>query len=100
MEPRDRNTPAGPNGSASRPLLQAVDTIVACDLGEDGALLDDAAAVLSARRELDGLLVQLTAQPFSASAYTGLRAYLSGPADRALAAYQRVCASTTAGPGL
>ena len=62
---------------------------------EDGkAMLRDAAAVLAARRRLDALLAQLAAQPFSASAYSGLRAYLAGPADRALAAYQRVCAAT------
>jgi hypothetical protein len=100
MEPYEHDARAGRQAASPGPLLHAVDTIVAYDLGEDASLLDDAAAVLSARRELDGLLVQLTAQPFSASAYTGLRAYLSGPADRALAAYQRVCASTTARPGL
>jgi len=61
----------------------------------DGALLRDAAAVLSARRDLDALLAQLAAQPFSAAAYGGLRAWLAGPADRALAAYQRLCTSTT-----
>jgi hypothetical protein len=99
METHDRDMPTGRHAPPPGPLLHVVDTIVACELGEDAALLNDAAAVLSARRELDGLLVQLTAQPFSASAYTGLRAYLSGPADRALAAYQRVCASTTARPG-
>lgn len=60
-----------------------------------GTLLRDAATVLSARRELDGLLAQLAAQPFSPDVYRGLRAYLSGPADRALAAHQRVCAATT-----
>lgn len=61
----------------------------------DGALLRDAAAVLSARRALDALLAQLAAQPFSADVYGGLRAWLAGPADRALAAYQRLCASMT-----
>jgi hypothetical protein len=61
----------------------------------DGTLLRDAATVLSARRHLDGLLAQLAAQPFSPAAYNSLRAYLSGPADRALAAHRRVCSSTT-----
>lgn len=57
----------------------------------DGALLRDAATVLTARRCLDGLLAQLAAQPFSCAAYDGLRVYLAGPADRAVAAYLRVC---------
>lgn len=56
-----------------------------------GALLRDAATVLTARRCLDGLLTQLAAQPFSCAAYEGLRIYLAGPADRAAAAYLRVC---------
>jgi hypothetical protein len=60
-----------------------------------GTLLRDAATVLAARRQLDALLAQLAAQPFSPDAYRGLRAYLSGPADRALAAHQRVSAATT-----
>ena len=59
------------------------------------ALLCDAAAVLSARQQLDCLLAELAARPFSQTAYHDLRAYLSGPADRAQAAYQRVCASIT-----
>ena len=59
-----------PTGSAQRrgPLLHAVDTVVARDLGEDAALLSDAAVVLTARRELDGLLTELAAQPFSVGA--------------------------------
>lgn len=65
-------------------------------LQADVGLLRDAAAVLTARRELDGLLVQLTASPFSAAAYDGLRAYLAGSGRRAQAAYARVCASTGA----
>ena len=79
-----------------RPLLHAVDTVVADELNEDAALLSDAAVVLTARRELDGLLTELVAQPFSTGAYLGLRAYLAGPAERAAAAYQRVCAATSA----
>jgi hypothetical protein len=92
----DHNNHAAPIGPAQRqgPLLHAVDTVVACDLGEDAALLRDAAAVLIARRELDGLLTELAAQPFSVGAYSGLRAYLAGPAETAAAAYQRVCAAT------
>lgn len=62
--------------------------------GDDGALLRDAATVLTARRRLDALLVQLTTHPFNAAAYDGLRAYLAGPADRAAAAYVRVRAAT------
>lgn len=65
------------------------------ELELDGTLLRDAATVLSARRQLDALLAQLAAQPFDPAAYHGLRAYLSGPADRALAAHRRVCAATT-----
>ena len=59
-----------------------------------GTLLRDAATVLSARRCLDGLVAQLAAQPFSGAAYEGLRVYLAGPADRAVAAYLRVCTAT------
>lgn len=96
MDEHDHDARAGHHERPPGPLLHAVDAMVSCELGQDAALLNDAAAVLSARRELDGLLTQLTVQPFSPSAYSGLRAYLSGPGDRALAAYQRVCASTTA----
>ncbi len=60
----------------------------------DGALLRDAATVLTARRCLDGLLAQLAAQPFRCAAYEGMRVYLAGPADRAVAAYLRVCVAT------
>lgn len=59
-----------------------------------GALLRDAATVLTARRCLDGLLAQLAGQPFSCAAYEGMRVYLAGPADRAVAAYLRVCVAT------
>ena len=61
---------------------------------DDVGLLRDAAALLTARQELDALLVQLTAAPFSATAYDGLRAYLAGSGRRAQAAYARVSAST------
>ena len=92
----------------ARPALRAVNAATATpdrdrdfdldldvDLDVDRVLLHDAAAVLSARQQLDCLLAELAARPFSQTAYRGLRAYLSGPADRAQAAYQRVCASIT-----
>ncbi len=85
---------------AARPGLRAVNVANAApdrdfglDFDLDRALLCDAAAVLSARQQLDCLLAELAARPLSPTAYRGLRAYLSGPADRAQAAYQRVCAS-------
>jgi hypothetical protein len=93
MDHNDHGVPTGP-AQRHGPLLHAVDTVVACDLGADAALLRDAAVVLTARRELDGLLTELAAQPFSVGAYSGLRAYLAGPAERAAAAYQRVCGAT------
>jgi hypothetical protein len=98
---RAASEPAPPTLHALAVAEADVDAEVDLDLGleEDQELLRDAAAVLVARRRLDALLTQLAAQPFSASAYSGLRAYLAGPADRALAAYQRVCASTTVRPG-
>lgn len=61
---------------------------------EDTAeLLRDAAVVVAARRQLDVLLVQLAAQPFSLTACAGLRAYLETTADRAQAAYSKVCSA-------
>ena len=91
-------------GPTARPALRAVNAATATpdryfDLGLgldlDRALLHDAAAVLSASQQLDCLLAELAARPFSPTAYRDQRAYLSGPADRAQAAYQRVCASIT-----
>ena len=88
----------------ARPALRAVNAATATpdcdfdldlDLDLDRALLHDAASVLSARQQLDCLLAELAARPFSQTAHRDLRAYLSGPADRAQAAYQRVCASIT-----
>ena len=65
---------------------------------DDLDLLRDAAALLTARQELDALLVQLTTAPFSGAAHDGLRAYLAGSGRRAQAAYARLCSSTgTAG---
>ena len=84
--------------AAARPGLRAVDAATATpdrDFDLDRALLCDAAALLSARQQLAFLLAELAARPFSPTAYRDLRAYLSDPADRAQAAYQRVCPSIT-----
>lgn len=67
------------------------------DLHADLALLRDAAALVTARLRLDGLLLQLTVNPFDSAAYRGLGSYLIGPGVRALAAYERVSASTLRG---
>jgi hypothetical protein len=94
----DGETRAGhgrPQAPADRALRALGRRANVGELELDGTLLRDAATVLSARRQLDVLLTQLAAQPFNPAAYNGLRAYLSGPADRALAAHRRVCASTT-----
>jgi hypothetical protein len=76
--------------------LRVVEPVAVLQVDVD--LLRDAAALLTARQELDALLVQLTAAPFCAAAYDGLRTYLAGSGRRAQDAYARVCASTgTAG---
>jgi hypothetical protein len=67
------------------------------DVGADMALLRDAATLVTARRRLDGLLLQLAANPFDPAAYRGLGSYLVGPGALALAAYERVSASTVRG---
>ena len=67
------------------------------DLREDRALLRDAATLVTARRRLDGLLLQLAVNPFDPNAYRGLGSYLVGPGMLALAAYERVSASTVRG---
>jgi hypothetical protein len=77
--------------TADRDALRAVEATVPW---HDVGLLRDAAALLTARQELDALLVQLTAAPFSATAYDGLRAYLAGSGRRTQVAYARLCAST------
>ncbi len=64
---------------------------------KDLALLRDAAMLVTARQRLDGLLLQLTVNPFDPAAYRGLGSYLAGPGVRALAAYERVSASTVRG---
>lgn len=67
------------------------------DVREDLALLRDAATLVTARQRLDGLLLQLTVNPFDPAAYRGLGSYLVGPGVLALAAYERVSASTVRG---
>jgi hypothetical protein len=64
---------------------------------EDVALLRDAETLVTARRRLDGLLLQLAANPFDPIAYRGLSSYLVGPGVLALAASERVRASTVRG---
>jgi hypothetical protein len=67
------------------------------DVSADVALLRDAATLVTARRRLDGLLLQLAANPFDPAAYRSLGSYLVGPGALALAAYERVSASTVRG---
>jgi len=64
---------------------------------EDLALLRDAATLVTARQRLDGLLLQLTVNPLDPAAYRGLGSYLVGPGVLALAAYERLSASTVRG---
>ncbi len=69
------------------------------DVREDLALLRDAATLVTARQRLDGLplQLQLTVNPFDPAAYRGLGSYLVGPGILALAAYERMSASTVRG---
>ncbi len=83
------------SGAAARPPLQVVEADLAAPTEPTASLLQDAAVVVAARQELDALVGQLCAQPFSPATHNGLRAYLAGPAARACAAYERVCAATT-----
>jgi hypothetical protein len=95
MDTRRDSDPAVKRPTADRDgrALRAVEPTE--PLQVDGVdLLRDAAALLTARQELDALLVQLATAPFSGAAYDGLRAYLAGSGQRAQAAYARVCAST------
>ena len=69
----------------------------ATDVAQDLTLLRDAATLVTARQRLDGLLLQLTVNPFDSAAYRGLGSYLAGPGLLALAAYERVRASTLRG---
>ncbi len=66
-------------------------------LREDVALLRDAQTLVTARQRLDGLLLQLAVDPFDQLAYRALGSYLVGPGVLALAAYERVRASTVRG---
>lgn len=71
-----------------------------CDVADvraDLALLRDAATLVTARQRLDGLLLQLAANPFDPVAYRGLGSYLVGPGVLALAAYERVNTSPVRG---
>ena len=67
------------------------------DVCEDLGLLRDAATLVTARQRLNGLLLQLAVNPFDPAAYRGLSSYLVGPGVLALAAYERVSASTARG---
>ena len=67
------------------------------DAREDLGLLRDAATLVTARQRLNGLLLQLAVNPFDPAAYRGLGTYLVGPGVLALAAYERVSASTVRG---
>jgi len=67
------------------------------DVRGDLALLRDAATLVTARQRLDGLLLQLTVNPFDPAAYRGLGSYPAGPGVLALAAYERVSASAVRG---
>ena len=86
-------------GVASDALTDAPDSIDELEGGvlEDVALLRDAQMLVTARRRLDGLLLQLAVNPFDPVAYRGLCSYLVGPGVLALAAYDRVRASTVRG---
>ena len=61
------------------------------------ALLRDAETLVTARRRLDGLLLQLAVNPFDLVAHRSLCLHLVGPGVLALAAYERVRASTVWG---
>lgn len=88
-----RHPPAdGAGAGALAPALEECGDVCA-----DVALLRDAATLVTARRRLDGLLLQLAAHPFDRAAYRGLGSYLVGPGALALAAYERVSASTVPG---
>jgi hypothetical protein len=74
-----------------------VDAGDAVDVREGLALLRDAATLVTAPQRLDGLLLQLTVNPFGPGAHRALGSYLVGPGPLALAAYERVSASTARG---
>jgi len=74
-------------------LAQDLAQDVAQHVAQDVALLRDAATLVTARQRLDGLLLQLTVNPFDPAAYCGLSSYLGGPGALALAAYARLSSS-------
>ena len=74
------------------------------DVGDGGqggcadlALLREAATLLTARQRLGMLLLQLAVNPFDLAAYRSLGSYLARPAAVAVAACERVSASTVRG---
>jgi hypothetical protein len=99
----DTDTDSGPDtdgrlgADALSAALEDSDDDVSEDVSGGLALLRDAATLVTARMRLDGLLLQLAANPFDAAAYRGLRSYLVGPGALALTAYERVSASTAQG---
>lgn len=89
-----RAVPGVDSGALTDELEDAGD---AEDVREELALLRNAATLVTARQRLDGLLLQLAVNPFDPAAYRGLDSYLVGPGILALAAYERVSASTVRG---
>ena len=85
-------------GTVEDPLLAAIEAADgAVDLRVDLTLLRDAATVLTARRRLEGLLLQLAVDPFDPAAYRGLRCYLAGTGAQVLAAHERLTAASARG---
>jgi hypothetical protein len=66
---------------------------VAEEVAEDLALLRDAATLVTARQRLNGLLLQLTVNPFDPAPTAALSSYLGGPGALALAAYAALSTS-------
>lgn len=67
------------------------------DVREDLAPLRDAGKLVTAGKPLDGLRLQLTVNPFDRAAYRGFGSSFVGQGVLALAAYERVSASTVRG---
>lgn len=92
-ETRLRAVPPPENGPTAERVPACLE-----DADADGlvglALLRDAATLMTARQRLDGLLLQLTVNPFDRAAYRALNSYLVGQGVLALAAHERVNAST------
>ena len=85
---------AVPYGYAGGLTAGVEDKGEAQDVREGLALLRDAAALGTASQRLDGLLLQLTVNPFDSTPYRGLSSHLVDPGVLALAAHKRVTAST------